>query len=398
MKWNFPLKGDDSMKKLFLVFLSIFIATLLLGEGFTVANNLFSIELYKVLSKEHDNLFFSPFSISTALAMTYLGASGNTALEMERVLHFKDTVHEEISKLLKDITSSKKAYQLFIANAMWAQEGYPFLKEYLEKVQKFYESGLNFVDFISKREEALKKINDWVEKKTLGKITELLKKDDVNSLTRLVLTNAIYFKGSWAKPFEPKSTEKGIFHVSEKESVEVDMMRQEGIFNYFEDERVQMLELPYEGNEISMLILLPKKGLNLKDFEETLDFDVFKRWLNSLNAVSVDVRLPKFKIESRLSLKKTLMNMGMESAFTESADFSKMDGTRKLKIQNVIHKAFVSVDEKGTEAAAATAVIIGLKMALRAPVLFEANRPFMFFIYDRKNDLILFVGKLVEPS
>jgi len=397
MKWSFPLKGDDSMKKLFLVFLSIFMATLLLGEGFTVANNLFSIELYKVLSKEHDNLFFSPFSISTALAMTYLGASGNTALEMERVLHFKDTVHEEISKLLEDITSSEKAYQLFVANTMWAQEGYPFLKEYLEKVQKFYESGLNFVDFTSKREEALKKINDWVEKKTLGKITELLKEDDINSLTRLVLTNAIYFKASWAKPFEPESTEKGIFHISEKESVEVDMMRQEGIFNYFEDERVQMLELPYEGNEISMLILLPKKGLNLKDFEETLDFDVFKRWLNSLNAVSVDVRLPKFKIESRLSLKKTLMNMGMESAFTESADFSKMDGTRKLKIQNVIHKAFVSVDEKGTEAAAATAVIIGLK-ALRVPVLFEANRPFMFFIYDRKNDLILFVGKLVEPS
>ncbi|MDN5338359.1 MAG: serpin [Thermotogaceae bacterium] len=387
------------MKKLFLILSIIFMATLLLGEDFITANNLFSVELYKVLSKEHDNLFFSPFSISTAFAMAYLGASGNTAMEMERVLHFKDNVHEEISKLLKDFRTSEKPYQLFIANTMWAQEGYPFLKEYLEKVQKFYESGLNFVDFISKtrRKEALKKINEWVKEKTLGKITELLKEDDINSLTRLVLTNAIYFKASWAKPFEPESTEKGIFHISEKESVEVDMMRQEGIFNYFEDERVQMLELPYEGNEISMLILLPKKGLNLKDFEETLDFDVFKRWLNSLNAVSVDVRLPKFKIESRLSLKKTLMNMGMESAFTESADFSKMDGTRKLKIQNVIHKAFVSVDEKGTEAAAATAVIIGLK-ALRVPVLFEANRPFMFFIYDRKNDLILFVGKLVEPS
>lgn len=388
------------MKRLFsVVFLGALVATIGFGTVYD-SSNLFAFDIYRTLSKQPGNIFLSPFSISTALAMTYIGAADNTAQQMKDVLHFNlddETLHSGFSELISSLNQPNEKYQLSIANSMWAQEGYPFLQEFIDKVQRYYSSGLNYVDFAEATEEARQRINNWIEEKTNQRIKDMIKPGDIDSLTRLVLTNAIYFKGNWAKPFDPSLTKKETFYVSNKQEKQVEMMFESLTAAYTEDSLVQVLELPYAGDELSMIIVLPLKGKSLEDVESKLSLVLFKEWVNNLRTEKVDVYLPKFRMECRFNLKKTLMAMGMIDAFTDEADFSKMDGTTMLKIKDVIHQSFVDVNEEGTEAAASTAVIINIKMGPSIPVIFKADKPFLFFIYDKTHDLILFMGRLSNP-
>jgi len=361
------------------------------------------MDLYALLSQESGNVFVSPFSISSALAMTYIGAVGNTAQQMRQVLHFDladQELHSGFSRLIRSMNEPKKDYQLSVVNAIWAQEGYAFKEDFLQQIEAYYQAGFNLVDFINDRTNARKTINDWIEENTKGKIKNMIKENNINALTRLILTNAIYFKGSWQKPFDPSATELRPFYVSRDTEKEVQMMWQRSDFRYTNDNLVQVLELPYSGSGVSMIVILPKEERTLHEVEQQLSLELFKRWISNLKMESVEVYLPKFRIECRLELRTVLMNMGMSDAFTDAADFSGMDGTKKLKIQNVIHQSFVEVDEKGTEAAAATAVIVGIKASPYGEkyVVFKADRPFLFILYDKTHDLILFMGRLSNPE
>lgn len=387
------------MKRSILSLIVLFFVGVCFAASAADSVNLFGLDLYRTLVSKEGNIFFSPFSISTALAMTYLGADGSTALQMKQVLHFEDEgLHESFSELISSLNKPAEGYKLITANALWVQKNYPLLDSFLRDIDRYYKAPVNTVDFVADLDNSIRKVNEWIEEKTAGKIKNMLTKDDVDSLTRLILTNAIYFKGRWKIPFDEKLTKKDFFHVDETTKVEVDMMELTEEFEYYEDERVQILKLPYADSSLSMIIILPKVGIRLAELEKGLTKQRIEEWLKNLTKTRVQVFLPRFKIQQRLSMKETLMKMGMTDAFTDRADFSKIDGTRMLKIQAVIHQAFVEVNEEGTEAAAATAVIIGIKMSKPiTQAIFRADRPFMFFIQEEASNTILFMGRLQKP-
>ncbi|MCE9532052.1 MAG: serpin family protein [Planctomycetes bacterium] len=370
-------------------------------------NNAFAFDLYAKVRTKEGNLFFSPASMSTALAMTYAGARGTTADEMAKVMHFtlgQEKLHPAFAALLKEmngeeIAPDKRGYQLSVANALWGQAGYPWKKDFLALTKENYKAGLTEVNFAAS-EAARQIINNWVEKETREKIKDLIPKDVLKPTTRLVLTNAIYFKGDWLAKFDKKETADKKFLLSADKSVEVPMMHRKGSYGYFENDEVQILEMPYKGKELSMLVLLPRKANGIGDLEKNLTFAKFAELTKFVPMRNeVDVTLPKFKIELDLPLTKVLQEMGMKTAFIYPvADFSGMDGSRELFISAVLHKAFVEVNEEGTEAAAATAVVFGtLTLNLPPPPTFRADHPFVFVIRDNRNGSVLFMGRLSEP-
>ncbi|MCR4403673.1 MAG: serpin family protein [Firmicutes bacterium] len=376
-------------------------------DSIVAGNNCFTFDLYSQLAREDGNLFFSPYSISSALAMTYAGARGETAEQMARVLHFTldhDKLHPAFSGLTGTFNAdgtSGREYQLSVANSLWGQVGYPFLPAFLDVTNKWYRAGFNEVDYTvdENREQARQTINKWVEARTGEKIKDLIQPDDLSVLTRLVLTNAIYFKGKWKTQFNSKDTTTMPFHVKAGLKVDVPMMHQEGRFNYAEDDRVQVLEMPYAGGELAMMILLPKPGHELAELESTLSDQELRSWASRLSQETVEVFLPRFKLERRFVLNEQLQSLGMTDAFDEmAADFSGMAPGRDLYISAVIHKSFVDVNEEGTEAAAATAVVMsGKSLSAQELSIFRADRPFVFFIRDLRSGCILFVGRLVDP-
>jgi len=366
------------------------------------ANTAFAIDLYAQLKKQEGNLFFSPYSISTALAMTYAGARGNTAAQMAEVLHFKlepEVLHRAFGQLVADLNEQGKkgAYELAVANALWGQKGYGFLKEFLDLTRENYGAGLNEVDFAGATEAVRQRINKWAEDETRGKIKDLIPKGVLTIATRLVLTNAIYFKGNWASQFKKEATRDAPFTLLDGEKVDVPMMDQREDFGYMERETFQALELPYVGEELSMVVLLPREVDGLTALEALLTAENLSEWLPALRKRKVQVYLPKFKMTSAFESSKALKSMGMTDAFSLAlADFSGMNGgTEPLSISKVIHKAFVDVNEEGTEAAAATAVVVHGGMG--APT-FRADRPFLFLIRDNKSGSILFMGRVVNPK
>jgi serpin B len=370
----------------------------------SASNNAFGIDLYKkLITEEKGNIFISPYSISSALAMTYAGARGNTEKQMAKVLYFnlpQEDIHKAFSFLNAYFNRPNKSYQLAIANALWGQANYPFQKEFIDLLNKYYEAGFNEVDFVNaeNREKARLTINKWVEDKTNNKIKELIHPEDISALTRLILVNAIYFKGKWQNQFDPKETRDMPFNLENKKKINVPMMHQEGKFNYTEDEKVQVLELPYSEKELSMVIFLPKEGISLSDFEKELSIERVNKLLSNLSQEKVDVYIPKFKMEKRYILNKILIDLGMSDAFDMMlADFSGMTGSKDLYISKVIHQSFVEVNEEGTEAAAATAVIMSGKSIAPMIIEFKADRPFLFIIRDIKTNTILFMGRFVEP-
>lgn len=372
-------------------------------DSLVAGNNSFAFDLYKQLAENKGNFFFSPYSISSALAMTYAGARGETAKQMANTLHFNlvpEKLHSSFSSLTKLFNESAKNYQLSVANALWGQIGYKLSKEFLDITNKYYDAGFKEVDYIddTRREQTRQTINKWVEERTNNKIKNLIGPRDLTNLTRLVLTNAIYFKGKWEVQFNPSDTKVMPFYITEKEKIDTPMMYQLARFNYTENDKLQILEMPYTGGNLSMVILLPKHGYALSKIEDMLSLEKVQSWLSHLSKEKVEVFLPKFKLEKRFELNKELQDLGMIDAFEEGlADFSGMNPDRELYISKVIHQSFVEVNEEGTEAAAATAVIMNGKSIEPEPYVFRADRPFIFLIRDLRSENILFMGRLVDP-
>lgn len=365
------------------------------------ASNRFALDVYATLKREGGNVFLSPYSISTALAMTYEGAKGQTAEEIARVFHFPtdDAVRRAaFAALHNQLNEPNAAYELRAANALWAQQDYPFLPSYLHALQNYYAANATNLDFIGATETARKTINTWVEDQTNDKIKDLFPQGSLDALTRLVLTNAVYFKGQWVLQFDKQQTQNQPFYIASDNPVNVPMMRLTGekaSFKYAETEGVQVLEMPYKGGKLSMLVILPSSG-TFDAVEQALSPEQLKTWRDQMHPQRVDVFFPKFKFETKYGLNGTLAEMGMPTAFSMQADFSGMDGTRNLSIQTVIHQAFVEVNEEGTEAAAATGVAVGLTSMPQIST-FRADRPFLFAIQDTEEGTILFLGRVVDP-
>jgi serpin B len=368
-------------------------------------NTQLALELYGKLRLRKGNLFFSPFSISTALAMTSAGARGRTLQQMTDVLHLppQKELHPALAALMKEVNSPgrKRGYQLRTANALWGQQGYPIRKDFLALTRDSYAAGFHQVDFARNTEAARETINNWVARQTNDKVKGLFKRGILDRRTRLVLVNAIYFKGDWASRFKKDRTRTGTFRLGGDSNVRAPLMRQTGRFRYTDTETVQVLEMPYVGKDLSMVVLLPRKPGGLAALEKGLTPGILDDWLGKLANHLVDVTLPRFKVTSQFSLKRTLTSLGMADAFTErSADFSGIEEEKDLYLSAVVHKAFVEVNEKGTEAAAATgAGGRGRVSGRRRPprVVFKADRPFVFLIHDARSGSVLFLGRVTNP-
>ncbi len=372
------------------------------------ANNWFALDLYgRLADSGDDNIFFSPFSISSALGITYEGARGATADEIREVFHFPDNrtaMRAGFAETIAGITSGSGAYTLRTANALWAEQTYPFLPEYIGIADRYYAAKTTNLDFVNKPEESRNTINRWVEYQTEEKIRNLLPAGSIDPLTRLVITNAIYFRGAWVKQFDEEKTSDADFRTGSGAIVRVPMMQrtdEEAVYGYRETDLLQVLSMPYEsdsGKELSMLIILPK-GDDLTAVEQSLDPGTLSELQQNLTARRVIVYFPKFSLETKYSLPAVLSSMGMPTAFSSAADFSGMDGPGNLFIDDVIHQAFVEVNEEGTEAAAATAVVMKLSsMPLEEPVpVFRADHPFIFLIQDDETGNILFMGRVRNP-
>ncbi|MGA2323343.1 MAG: serpin family protein [Sedimentisphaerales bacterium] len=367
-------------------------------------NNKFAFELYGKLESQQGNLFLSPYSISTALAMTSAGARGQTEKQMAETLCFAPMKNEQFHKIFGEVigqlnaSGKKGGYELVVANALWGQKDYKFLPEFLTLVRENYGGDLQQVDFVKQTEPARKIINAWVENKTKDKIKELIKPGMLDSTTRLVLTNAIYFKGKWANQFAPVLTKDSPFILLGGEKVNVPMMNQTEKFGYREVNNIQVLEMPYVNNDLSMVVLLPKKLDGISELEKDLNNDNLVRWIDDLHKRKVQVFLPKFKMTSEFELARVLGAMGMPIAFSDKADFSGMNGNYELSISAVVHKAYVDVNEEGTEAAAATGVGVIATSIEAPPPVFKADHPFIFLIRDNQTGSILFMGRTANPK
>ncbi len=372
-------------------------------QSISKSNNEFAFNLYGRLRKDEGNLFFSPTSISTALAMTYAGAEGATEKEIAKTLEFtlpKAEVHSAFASMMKTLNAPEKdAYELRMANRLWGQTGYGFLPKYLAITSKDYGAELAQVDFVNAAEQSRQEINAWVEKQTNDKIKDLIPQGAVNSLTRLVLTNAIYFKGKWEHEFDKKATKDAPFSVSADENIAVPLMFQKERFKYGETAELQLLEMPYKGNDLSMLVLLPKKADGLSSIEDKLNTGNLDEWSKGMRKLEVQTFIPRFKLTEEFQLNSILSAMGMPSAFDPGkANFSGMNGKQDLCITAALHKAFVDVNEEGTEAAAATGIVVGLTSLPPEPKVFRADHPFVFMIRDHRTGSILFLGRVVNPQ
>ena len=377
-------------------------------SSLTDGNGVFAFNLYKLVSQDEGNLFYSPYSISAALAMTYAGARGDTEKQMADTLQFylsQDELHPAFNSLDQQLASrgegaegkDGEGFRLNIVNAIWGQKDYAFLVTFIDTLAENYGAGLRILDFIQETEQSRITINDWVSEETEGRIKDLIPQGAISEMTRLVLTNAIYFNAAWQYPFEEDMTSPGVFHLVDGSEVSVPMMEQQESFTYAKGDNYQVVELPYDGRELSMVILLPNSG-QFEEFEKSITYQQVKDILEDLEGREVRLKMPKFEFDSSFSLKKTLTEMGMPVAFSGDADFSGMTGNKDLFISDVIHKAFVSVDEAGTEAAAATAVIMELSAMPEEPIEVTLDRPFIFFIRDIETNTILFVGRVMNPG
>ena len=367
-------------------------------------SNAFALDLYAQLRTQPGNLFFSPESISTAFAMAYAGASGQTATEMAHVFHYTlppERLHPAMGALLAGMNGTHQGYELHVADALWAQQNTNLLPAYLNLVQADYGAGFRQVDFSTSAESVRVTINAWIAQQTNDKIQNLLGPGAVTSATLLVLTNAIYFKGAWLDPFNAANTEVDDFHLTAKQTVKAPMMDRTGSYSYYDGGMFQMVELPYEGNELSMVVLLPKTIDGLPALEKSFTAANLSTWLDKLApAPKVNLVLPRFTMTDSFDLGGTLSAMGMAQAFGDSADFSGMTGKPLFKISRAVHKAYVDVNETGTEAAAATAVMmVGESMMEKQTIIaFDADHPFLFLIRDTTTGSILFLGRLTDPT
>ncbi|ELW71272.1 serpin B4 [Tupaia chinensis] len=384
------------------------------------ANTQFAYDIFQEFLKlKKDNIFYSPISMSSALGMVFLGARGNTALEFQKTLHLdavtectaettatrheekSEIVHHQFQKLLTELNQPTDAYELNIANRLYGEETYQFLQGYLDDIKKFYLTTVESVDFANAPEESRVKINSWVESQTNEKIKDLFPDGTISNNTALVLVNAVYFKGQWDQKFNKERTEEAEFWLNKDTSKSVQMMKQSESFNFasLEDVQAKILEIPYKGKDLSMVVLLPNEADGLGQLEDKLTSEKLIEWMSSqnMNKRQVDLCLPKFKVEESYDLKATLEAMGIVDAFSpQGADLSGMTGSRDLVVSKIMHKSYVEVTEEGTEAAAATgALAVPMSMPIREN--FCCNRPFLFFIRHNKTQSILFFGRVSCP-
>lgn len=384
-------------------------------EQLVRGNNEFAFGLYDILATSGGNLFYSPYSISVALAMTYAGASGETERQMTEALRFllpKEMLHRAFNSLDAVIASRGsessgepgQQFQLNIANAVWGQLDHEFREKFLDELARHYGAGVRPVDFVANPEGSRTTINDWVAERTEDRIRDLLPPDIITTLTRMVLTNAIYFNAAWEYPFEPGRTSSGDFHLLNGGVREVPMMRALEAFGYATGDGYQALELPYVGGELAMTLLLPDAG-RFQEFEARLDAALAEKVLADIVVRNVNLEMPRFEFETQFLLSNAFKALGMPNAFDPSAaEFAGIDGKSCLAgdefclyIREVVHKAFVAVDEEGTEAAAATAVVVQIESAPPNPVWVTVDRPFLFLVRDRGTGAILFIGKVEDP-
>jgi len=382
------------------------------AKSLAVSSNAFATDLYARLRKEPGNLAVSPGSITLALAMTWAGARGDTAKEMARVLHFTGEQKEVIESAGRQLSAwedpSRTAYTLNVANRLFGDKSYSFEPAFIKLTGEAFKAPLEPVDFRAAPDAARKHINDWVAGETKDRIKDLIPARGIDADTRLVLTNAIYFLGDWENPFAKERTQKAPFFVKPTSPKDVPMMHQTERFKYAAADGVKVLEMPYQGGELAMTFVLPDKKDGLDAVEQKLTAEKLDGWIGALSGKRVDVSLPVFEIEpgAPLSLGDTLKEMGMKLAFTRGqADFTGMANPPRqedrLYISRVFHKAFVKVNEKGTEAAAATAVVMareGAAMPTEPPAEFRADHPFLFFLRDVRSGMILFMGRVSEPA
>ncbi len=370
-------------------------------------SNAFAIDLYRQLHTQSGNLFFSPESISTAFAMAYAGARGQTAAEMQNTLHFTlppDKLHPAMGALLAQMNALHKGYELRVADALWAQQDANFLATYLKLVQSDYGAGFHRVNFKASPEVVRATINQWVEQQTNDKIKDLLAPGVLTAATRLVLTNAIYFKGDWQDQFQKADTRQEEFHLSSSQFVMASLMHRTGSYSYYDGGTFQALSLPYATGELSMVVLLPKDIGGLPALEQSFTAQNAGDWLQKLApADKVILTFPRFTMTQQFELSSALSALGMSQAFGNGADFSGMTGKRDFTISAAIHKAYIDVNEQGTEAAAATAVTMRalaarVPFAAPPPIVFRADHPFLFLIHDTQTGAILFMGRITDPT
>ncbi len=374
-------------------------------DALVAGNTAFAVDLYHALRAEEGNLFNSPLSISTALAMTYGGARGETADEMAAVMHYdlgQEGTHPAFNALGLALDSRGQAavedgdpFRLHIVNDVWGRTDYAFEASYLDLLALNYGAGLRLLDYVNDPEGSREIINEYIESQTEELIKDLLPEGSITAGTVLVLTNAVYFKASWDTPFEESLTEPAPFNLLGGGVVEAQMMRQDSAMGYAEGEGFQAIEMDYKGNELSMVIIAPEAGA-FAQFEADLSAERLTDIIDGIEPGNVSLRMPKFKFSDDTGLTQTLQDMGMVQAFN-GGDLSGINGVGGLEITDVLHKAFVAVDEAGTEAAAATAVVVG---ETSVPVFSEVNldRPFIFLIRDIETGAILFLGRVVDPT
>ena len=379
-------------------------------ERLADGNTQFAFDLYQQIQSQPGNLFYSPYSISSALAMTYAGAEGSTAEEMAATLRFlldQENLHPAFNALDQKLDSLAELevpkdqgdpFQLNIANAIWGQQDFHFEDAFLDLLAENYGAGLRLLDYVSQPEESRLAINQWVSDETKEKIQDLIPQGAITNDTRLVLSNAIYFKATWLEPFNENLTEDGIFYGLDDEEIPAQMMKtgQDASFRYLKEDGYQVVELPYIGNQVSMLVVVPDQG-RFEEFEDQFSVEELNRILDGISYSPVVLTFPRFEFETEISLASTLAAMGMPTAFSDAADFSGMTGAKDLFISDVFHKAFVSVDEEGTEAAAATAVVMSLTSMPESPLELTVDRPFLFLIREHETGTVLFMGRVVNP-
>lgn len=380
------------------------------------ANNQFAFDLYNQLindpKNKGKNIFYSPYSIFSALALVYEGAEGKTAEEIKSVFHFPENsvLRPNFAAIYNEINERNKDYELRTGNALWVQKDYNLLEDYKSRVEKYYGGKATNLDFVNEREKSIQTINSFIEEQTNDKIKDIIK--DLSPLTRLIITNAIYFKGSWEKEFNKEYTKEQDFKITPENIVKVPMMyRKGGYLNYFETEKMQILELPYKGDKISMLILLPKQyeeydyerkekivyNYTLEDIEFSLE--KLNEYKSQMKKTDIDsIYLPKFEFETEYHMEETMKSLGMITAFSYNADFSGMRKEKDLFIDFIIHKAYVKVNEEGTEAAAATTVRKMGSSAYPLRKIFRADHPFIFIIQQKDTGNILFIGRVIDPT
>jgi len=370
-------------------------------------SNAFTFNLYSKIGAEEGNLAFSPYGIFSNLSLLYFGANAETATQMKEVLHlgdigsnFLNSFHQELIRLSQ---KSQNGYQLHIANALFPQEGVRFLPQFQQIGNEIFEAELETVNY-SKPAKATEIINKWISDKTQKKIPQMLREGDLDPSTSLILANAVYFQGQWLYPFVAKTTKQAPFHIPSKPTIEVEMMQQIHSFPYFENEQMQAVFLPFkrenkEQPPLACLILLPRN--DLLDVENHLKEENLKSWISSSKQTTLDLQVPKFCIRKRINLNDPLRELGMRSAFSLNADFSKINGATDLFLSKVLHETYFSFQENGVEAASATTSHVAVKSAPMPPekvTLFVADHPFVFLILDTESKAILFMGRVANPT